>query len=124
MMLCYHKNKKTQRFLTFETFCLLWLHDFDQSQVEVEKRREEQREFGVFFDDDYNYLQHLKEASGTTELVASGPSHTDRQRVHLHDEDEESEESEEEGDTVRPVSSPALMKILELCLVEKKAKDW
>lgn len=75
------------------------------TKVEVEKRREEQREFGVFFDDDYNYLQHLKEASGTTELVASGPSHTDRQRVHLHDEDEESEESEEEGDTARPAAS-------------------
>uniref|UniRef100_V9KLM3 Protein LTV1 homolog n=1 Tax=Callorhinchus milii TaxID=7868 RepID=V9KLM3_CALMI len=36
-----------------------------------EKRKEEEREFGVFFDDDYNYLQHLKEASPTTELVAS-----------------------------------------------------
>ncbi|XP_036953949.1 protein LTV1 homolog [Acanthopagrus latus] len=74
------------------------------AKVDVEKRREEQREFGVFFDDDYDYLQHLKEASGTTELVASGPSHTDRQRVHLRDEDEESEE-EEESDAVRPAAS-------------------
>lgn len=62
-------------------------------KVEVEKRREEQRQFGVFFDDDYNYLQHLKEASGQTELVAAaGPSHADRRQVHLRDEDEESEE--------------------------------
>lgn len=68
-----------------------------KSQVEVDKRLEEQREFGVFFDDDYNYLQHLKEASGATELVATGPSHTDRRPVHLHDEDEE---DEEEGDAV------------------------
>ena len=111
--LCCHNSKKTRRFLTFKIFCWLWLHDFDQSQVDVEKRREEQREFGVFFDDDYDYLQHLKEASGTTELVASGPSRADRQRVHLHDGDEE---SEEEGDTVRPVSSPAVMKILEVWL--------
>ncbi|XP_007422967.1 protein LTV1 homolog [Python bivittatus] len=36
-----------------------------------EKRREEQRKYGVFFDDDYDYLQHLKEASGSSELVPS-----------------------------------------------------
>ncbi|NXT89564.1 LTV1 protein, partial [Anhinga rufa] len=36
-----------------------------------EQRREEQRKYGVFFDDDYDYLQHLKEASGTSELVPS-----------------------------------------------------
>lgn len=29
---------------------------FDQ-----EKRRKEQQKFGVFFDDDYDYLQHLRE---------------------------------------------------------------
>ncbi|XP_026561397.1 protein LTV1 homolog [Pseudonaja textilis] len=36
-----------------------------------EKRKEEQRKYGVFFDDDYNYLQHLKEVSGSSELVPS-----------------------------------------------------
>uniref|UniRef100_A0A6J0V5R8 Protein LTV1 homolog n=1 Tax=Pogona vitticeps TaxID=103695 RepID=A0A6J0V5R8_9SAUR len=36
-----------------------------------EKRREEQRKYGVFFDDDYDYLQHLKEASGPSELIPS-----------------------------------------------------
>ncbi|XP_077207003.1 protein LTV1 homolog [Paroedura picta] len=36
-----------------------------------EKRREEQRKYGIFFDDDYDYLQHLKEASETSELVPS-----------------------------------------------------
>lgn len=30
---------------------------------EVEKRKEEQRKYGIFFDDDYDYLQHLKEVS-------------------------------------------------------------
>uniref|UniRef100_A0A4W6G7D2 Protein LTV1 homolog n=1 Tax=Lates calcarifer TaxID=8187 RepID=A0A4W6G7D2_LATCA len=44
------------------------------TKVEAEKRREEQRNFGVFFDDDYDYLQHLKEASGPSELVASWKS--------------------------------------------------
>ncbi|XP_060096510.1 protein LTV1 homolog [Heteronotia binoei] len=36
-----------------------------------EKQREEQRKYGIFFDDDYDYLQHLKEASGMPELVPS-----------------------------------------------------
>lgn len=59
------------------------------AQVEADKRREEQRNFGVFFDDDYDYLQHLKEASSTSELVASGGSYSDRQ---LKDEEEKDEE--------------------------------
>ncbi|NXJ67128.1 LTV1 protein, partial [Rostratula benghalensis] len=41
------------------------------SQGHEEQRREEQRKYGVFFDDDYDYLQHLKEASGPSELVPS-----------------------------------------------------
>ncbi|KAG8577521.1 hypothetical protein GDO81_010209, partial [Engystomops pustulosus] len=39
-------------------------------KVETEKRKAEQRQYGVFFDDDYNYLQHLKE-TGPVELVPS-----------------------------------------------------
>ncbi|XP_023268189.1 protein LTV1 homolog isoform X1 [Seriola lalandi dorsalis] len=76
------------------------------TKVEVEKRREEQRNFGVFFDDDYNYLQHLKEASGASELVTAGPSYTDRRPVKLRDEDDDGENEEEgDADTVCPVSS-------------------
>lgn len=30
-------------------------------QLPPEKRRKEQQKFGVFFDDDYDYLQHLRE---------------------------------------------------------------
>lgn len=57
-------------------------------KVDVEKRQEEQRKFGVFYDDDYDYLQHLKEASGPSELVAAGNSYP----LHLREEDEEDEE--------------------------------
>ncbi|XP_063773536.1 protein LTV1 homolog [Pseudophryne corroboree] len=39
-------------------------------KVETQQRKEEERKFGVFFDDDYNYLQHLK-AVGSAELVPS-----------------------------------------------------
>ncbi|KAI1896563.1 hypothetical protein AGOR_G00096060 [Albula goreensis] len=49
------------------------------SKAEAEKRREEQRNFGVFFDDDYDYLQHLKEPMRPTELVCSSmPQREDR----------------------------------------------
>ncbi|KAM7419854.1 hypothetical protein PAMA_016793 [Pampus argenteus] len=69
------------------------------ARVEVEKRREEQRNYGVFFDDDYDYLQHLKEASDHTELVpAAAPSHTDKQAIQLHDG-----EDEDEGDADKAV---------------------
>lgn len=77
--------------------------DLGLFQVEAEKRREEQRNFGVFFDDDYDYLQHLKESSGPSELVAPGPSHFDHQTVNLRDEDAESEE-EDDSDSAMPVT--------------------
>ncbi|XP_049577269.1 protein LTV1 homolog isoform X2 [Syngnathus scovelli] len=53
------------------------------AKADVEKRRAEQRDFGIFFDDDYNYLQHLKESSGQTELLAAEPS----PRFHLRSDD-------------------------------------
>lgn len=61
-------------------------------QVEAEKRREEQRNFGVFFDDDYDYLQHLKESSGKSELVASEPQPVDHKSVNLHEDAENEQE--------------------------------
>lgn len=58
-------------------------------QVETEKRKEEQRQFGVFFDDDYNYLQHLREASQPAELVSSAPFVRETFSQMEDDEDEE-----------------------------------
>ncbi|TNN60476.1 Protein LTV1 [Liparis tanakae] len=54
---------------------------------DTEKRQEEQREFGVFFDDNYNYLQHLKEAVVTNELVAAPSAHGEGRPAHLRDGD-------------------------------------
>ncbi|XP_048051960.1 protein LTV1 homolog isoform X2 [Megalobrama amblycephala] len=70
------------------------------AKVEVEKRREEQRKFGVFFDDDYDYLQHLREAPQPTELV-SAP----RLRRDARPKPAEEEEDMEEEDVTIPVSS-------------------
>lgn len=61
------------------------------TKVEAEKRREEQRKFGVFFDDDYDYLQHLKEASAQTELVSAVDLRRNED-FQLKDDDEEEEE--------------------------------
>ncbi|KAG8234396.1 hypothetical protein J437_LFUL014614 [Ladona fulva] len=38
----------------------------DQKEKEPEKRIEEQRKYGIFFDDDYNYLQHLRGVNQTS----------------------------------------------------------
>lgn len=53
-------------------------------EVNDEERRAEQRKYGVFFDDDYDYLQHLKEPSGPAELIPSTAFST-----HYSDEREE-----------------------------------
>uniref|UniRef100_A0AAY4AFG9 Protein LTV1 homolog n=1 Tax=Denticeps clupeoides TaxID=299321 RepID=A0AAY4AFG9_9TELE len=62
------------------------------SKAEAEKRREEQRNYGVFFDDDYDYLQHLKEASQPTELVSSSLKPRNRRPIKDDEEDEEAED--------------------------------
>lgn len=62
------------------------------AKVEVEKRREEQRKFGVFFDDDYDYLQHLREAPQPAELVSCPRVHRDARPKPEHEEDMEEEE--------------------------------
>lgn len=65
------------------------------SQIEVEKRREEQRKYGVFFDDDYNYLQHLREASQPAELVSAPRPYRETRPLGFEEEEEEEEEVEE-----------------------------
>jgi protein LTV1 len=32
----------------------------------VAKRKEEQKKYGIYFDDDYDYLQHLRDANSVT----------------------------------------------------------
>ncbi|XP_063297283.1 protein LTV1 homolog [Pelobates fuscus] len=59
-------------------------------KAELDKRKEEQRNFGVFFDDDYNYLQHLKEV-GPGELVPSDVGQSQRQIIVTEDGEEEAE---------------------------------
>ena len=41
-----------------------------ETEEEIEKRKEEERKFGIYFEDDYNYLQHLKEIKEDFEVEA------------------------------------------------------
>ncbi|XP_075059198.1 protein LTV1 homolog [Mixophyes fleayi] len=61
-------------------------------KVETQKRKEEERKFGVFFDDDYNYLQHLKEA-GPAELVRAD-NHRAQSRIAENEDGKVEEEVE------------------------------
>uniref|UniRef100_A0A3P9JGH5 Protein LTV1 homolog n=1 Tax=Oryzias latipes TaxID=8090 RepID=A0A3P9JGH5_ORYLA len=67
------------------------------AKVDTEKRHEEQRKFGVFFDDDYDYLQHLKEPSGQSELVAAVSSNRDGGSVQFLNEGDDEMEQEEDS---------------------------
>ncbi|KAI5625928.1 protein LTV1-like, partial [Silurus asotus] len=64
------------------------------AKLEVEKRREEQRKYGVFFDDDYDYLQHLREAPQPAELISASRPHP--RPLGCEEQDKEEEEAMEE----------------------------
>lgn len=69
----------------------------------MEKRREEQRKFGVFFDDDYDYLQHLRDVPQPAELVSAPCRHRDARPKPAEDE-----EDMEEEDVIVPVRQQLL----------------
>ncbi|KAI8433066.1 hypothetical protein MSG28_013924 [Choristoneura fumiferana] len=46
-----------------------------ENQLTPEQRLEEQRKYGVYFDDDYNYLQHLKDTKEVTLVLQPKVSH-------------------------------------------------
>ena len=50
-------------------------------QEELEQQKSQEREFGVFYDDDYNYLQHLKDANPA--VVWSEPTSSSTQQPQV-----------------------------------------
>ena len=42
------------------------------------RQKEEQEEYGIYFDDDYNYLQHLQERGSTLPEVRHGEIKTEQ----------------------------------------------
>ncbi|XP_048000939.1 protein LTV1 homolog [Leguminivora glycinivorella] len=65
-----------------------------EPELTPEQRREEQRKYGVYFDDDYNYLQHLKDTKEVTLVL---------QPKATHKRKEKSQPSGEEDEPVIPV---------------------
>eukprot|EP00794_Sanderia_malayensis_P011325 gene11325-12511_t len=59
----------------------LVLHPVD----EVSKKREEQKKFGVYYDDDYDYLQHLKPRGEGTLLLAEDNTTTGKEKTNFKD---------------------------------------
>ncbi|CAL8288759.1 unnamed protein product [Arctogadus glacialis] len=84
------------------------------NKVEADKKKEVQRDFGVFFDDDYDYLQHLKEAVPTLEWVANEPAKSGIRPVDLGgkdqqegDDDKEEEKKQQKGISVSGINLPS-----------------
>uniref|UniRef100_A0A286Y0R7 Protein LTV1 homolog n=1 Tax=Cavia porcellus TaxID=10141 RepID=A0A286Y0R7_CAVPO len=79
-------------------------------KINDEERQAEQRKYGVFFDDDYDYVQHLKETSGPSELI---PTHTSSAYSSRDEKEETSVTPKFEEDVgllnkAAPISGPRL----------------
>ncbi|KAJ2938978.1 hypothetical protein O0L34_g17793 [Tuta absoluta] len=61
-----------------------------------EQRLEEQHKYGIFFDDDYNYLQHLKDTREVTLVVQPKVHHKRKDRPATTTTDEEAPEDKED----------------------------
>lgn len=57
-------------------------------ELTPEQRREEQIKYGIYFDDDYNYLQHLKDSREVTLVVQPRPVHKRKEKTAEANEDE------------------------------------
>lgn len=81
------------------------------ADVPPEKRRKEQQKFGVFFDDDYDYLQHLREPGRDQVFWEEVPhKHADEKnqpKIQLPSSVFASEFEEEEGMLHKAVSEPS-----------------
>ncbi|XP_023952700.2 protein LTV1 homolog [Bicyclus anynana] len=65
------------------------------TELTPEQRREEQSKYGIFFDDDYNYLQHLKDTREVTMVLQPKSSHKRKDKSAAqpqHDDDDDDED--------------------------------
>ncbi|CAN7938578.1 unnamed protein product, partial [Ixodes hexagonus] len=80
----------------------------NHGKAPLEKRKEEQRKYGIYFDDDYNYLQHLKDVNRVADWEpvvqrvrvaadASGGEPTDKKNIRLPSSVFQSNVEEKEG---------------------------
>ncbi|CAB3254564.1 unnamed protein product [Arctia plantaginis] len=58
----------------------------NQPELTIEQRKEEQMKYGIYFDDDYNYLQHLKDTREVTLVVQPKPIHKRKEKAEKGEE--------------------------------------
>lgn len=68
----------------------------DKDTKDIKVRKEQQQKFGIFFDDDYNYLQHLKDVNNLS---------TEWERVEPSNQDKKNSKPEEEKSKIQLPSS-------------------
>ncbi|XP_026728506.1 protein LTV1 homolog [Trichoplusia ni] len=56
-----------------------------EPELTPEQRREQQVKYGIYFDDDYNYLQHLKDTREVTLVVQPKPIHKRKEKSAADD---------------------------------------
>jgi hypothetical protein len=64
--------------------------------LKVDQRKVEQKKFGIEYDDDYDYLQHLRDPCAPPEKYSF--------QVDKQEEDDDEEEEEEDEDNVKKIS--------------------
>lgn len=47
------------------------------------KNKEEEVKYGIYFDDDYDYLQHLKECRSNDFILLPAPTNYDKEKVNI-----------------------------------------
>ncbi|XP_059055829.1 protein LTV1 homolog [Achroia grisella] len=62
-----------------------------EPELTPEQRREEQQKYGIYFDDDYNYLQHLKDTQEVTMVMQPKASHKRKEKTLNTEENEKLE---------------------------------
>ncbi|CAH0717641.1 unnamed protein product, partial [Brenthis ino] len=70
-----------------------------------EQRREEQHKYGIYFDDDYNYLQHLKDTREVTMVLQPKTTHKRKEKSTTQDEDVDTDIVNEITDNIKLPSS-------------------
>jgi len=84
-----------------------------EKKVDSEKRKEEQQKYGIYFDDDYDYLQHLRDVNTLSvewERIENTNSQKDAPKINLPSSVFASNVEEKVGmlNKAAPVSGPQL----------------
>ncbi|XP_013200048.2 protein LTV1 homolog [Amyelois transitella] len=74
-------------------------------ELTPEQRREEQMKYGIYFDDDYNYLQHLKDTKEVTMVLQPKSTHKGKEKSQKPSADEETDRETNITDTLKLPSS-------------------